>query len=140
MNKIKVVLDTGAYMPEKAHEADAGYDLRTPKVIVIKPGGSEVIDTGVHMAIPEGWYGKLESKSGLNVKHDIVSLGGTIDSGFTGSIKVKLYNFGAEEYVFRRGDKVVQLILQPCGSAEMVQVDALEETERGDRGFGSTGR
>lgn len=140
MNKIKVMLDAGAYMPEKAHEADAGYDLRTPKTVTLKPGRSVLIDTGVHMAIPEGWYGKLESKSGLNVKHDIVSLGGVIDSGFVGSIRVKLYNMGDYEYFFCAGDKVAQLILQPCGNAEMVQVDALEETERGDRGFGSTGR
>lgn len=137
---MKIVLDEGAYLPEKAHRADAGYDLRTPKKVVIRRHESVCIDTGVHMQIPDGWYGQLFSKSGLNVKHDIVSLGGTVDSGFTGSIVVKLYNLGEEDYVFEAGDKIVQIVLMPCGNFYMTQVDELEETERGDNGFGSTGK
>lgn len=137
---MKVVLDEGAYLPEKAHRADAGYDLRTPKKVVIRRHESVCIDTGVHMQIPDGWYGQLFGKSGLNVKHDIVSLGGTIDSSYTGSIVVKLYNLGEEDYVFEAGDKIVQIVLMPCGNFYMTQVDELEETERGDNGFGSTGK
>lgn len=137
---MKIVLDDGAYMPEKAHRADAGYDLRTPKRVVLRRGENVTIDTGVHMQIPDGWYGQLFSKSGLNVKHDIVSLGGTVDSGFTGSIVAKLYNLGDEDYVFEAGDKIVQIVFMPCGSFTMTQVDSLEATERGDKGFGSSGR
>lgn len=137
---MKVVLDEGAYLPEKAHRADAGYDLKTPKRAVLRRHDRICIDTGVHIAIPDGWYGQLFSKSGLNVKHDIVSLGGTVDSGFTGSIVVKLYNFGSEDYVFEPGDKIVQIVFMPCGSFSMTQVDSLEATERGDKGFGSSGR
>lgn len=137
---MKIVLDKGAYMPKKAHEADAGYDLRTPKRVVLRRHDCVCIDTGVHMEIPKGWYGKLESKSGLNVKHSIVSLGGTVDSGFTGSVVAKLYNFGSEDYVFEAGDKIVQIVFMPCGSFTMTQVDSLEATERGDKGFGSSGR
>lgn len=137
---MKVVLNDGARMPEKAHMADAGYDLRTPKRVVLRRGESVCIDTGVHIAIPDGWYGQLFSKSGLNVKYDIVSLGGTVDSGFTGSVVVKLYNLGDEDYVFEAGDKIVQIVFMPCGSFAMTQVDSLEDTERGDKGFGSSGR
>ncbi len=137
---MKVVLDEGAYLPEKAHRADAGYDLRTPKRVVLRRHDRICIDTGVHIAIPDGWYGQLFSKSGLNVKHDIVSLGGTVDSGFTGSIVVKLYNLGEEDHVFEAGDKIVQIVFMPCGNFCMTQVDELEETERGDNGFGSTGK
>ena len=137
---MRVVLDDGAYMPEKAHRADAGYDLRTPKRIFLRRGESVCIDTGVHIAIPDGWYGKLESKSGLNVKHSVVSLGGVIDSSYTGSIVAKLYNFGNEDYVFEAGDKVIQIVFMQCGNFSMTQVDELEETERGNGGFGSSGK
>ena len=133
------MLDDGAIMPERAHAEDAGMDLRTNEDITIMPGGSAVIDTGVHMAIPEGYFGKLESKSGLNVKHGIVSCGGVIDCGYTGPIKVKLYNLGDKEYHFHAGDKIAQIIIQPCLLCNVEQTDILEETERGDGGFGSTG-
>lgn len=137
---MKIVLDEGAYMPEKAHRADAGYDLRTPKRVVLRRGENVTIDTGVHMQIPDGWFGQMFSKSGLNTKKNIVSLGGTIDSGFTGSVDVTLYNFGNEDYVFETGDKIVQIVFMPCGSFSMTQVDELEDTDRGDKGFGSSGR
>ena len=134
------MLDEGAYLPEKAHEADAGYDLRTPIPVRIPAGGSATIDTGIHVAIPEGFFGKLESKSGLNVKHHIVSLGGVIDAGYTGSIVVKLYNLGKQDYIFQKGDKIVQMIIQPYANFKLEQVKTLGDTERGDKGFGSSGR
>lgn len=136
--KIKIKLDDGAFAPERAHEADAGLDLRTPRRVECRT--ECVIDTGVHIEIPKGFYGKIESKSGLNVNHSIVSCGGVIDEGYTGSIRVKLYNLGMEDYVFEAGDKIAQLIILPCLRPELEQVEELEETERGDRGFGSTGR
>lgn len=137
---MKIVLDKGAFEPEKAHEEDAGYDLRSPKTVMLKAHGCICIDTGVHMAIPAGFYGKLESKSGLNVKRGIVSLGGVIDSGYTGSIVTKLYNLSDRDYMFRRGDKVVQIIIQPCVGPLMEIVESLDDTERGGGGFGSSGR
>ena len=137
---MKVVLDEGAHIPEKAHRADAGYDLRTPKRVVLRRHESVCIDTGVHVQIPDGWFGQMFSKSGLHVKHDIVSLGGTVDSHYTGSIVVKLYNLGNEDYVFEAGDKIVQIVFMPCGSFSLTQVDELEKTERGDGGFGSSGK
>ena len=137
---MKIVLDEGSYIPQKAHNADAGYDLRTPERVVIHRHDSVTIDTGVHIDIPISWFGKLESKSGLNANHHIVCLGGVIDSGYTGSIKVTLYNLGEQDYIFEKGDKIVQLIFMTRGTFSLTQVDELEETERGDNGFGSTGK
>jgi dUTP pyrophosphatase len=137
---MKVVLDTGAFMPERAHSTDAGLDLKTPRFVFLPAHGSTVIDTGVHIELPHGYFGKLESKSGLNVKHGIVSLGGVIDEGYTGSIAVKLYNLSEEDYFCPAGDKIVQLIIQPYIAPEMEVVDKLNETERNEHGFGSTGR
>ena len=137
--KIKIKLDPGAFMPERAHENDAGYDLRSPVTGRLYAGEAVVIDTGVHVEIPAGYVGMLKSKSGLNVKHDIVGEG-VIDSGYTGSIRVKLYNHGAESYVIEQGDKISQLVILPIITPELELVAHLDETERGDNGFGSTGR
>ena len=137
---MKVVLDNGAYEPVRAHDTDAGLDLRTPIEFTIRPHDSCVIDTGVHIELPRGTFGQLFSKSGLNVKRSIVSLGGTIDEGYTGSITVKLYNEGDEEYHFRPGDKIVQLVIMPYLAPEIEYVNELGNTDRGDNGFGSTGK
>ena len=138
---MKVMLDEGAYLPTRATTFDAGADLYTPKAFRVPAHGSATIDTGVHVQIPGGYFGKLESKSGLNVNHGVVSCGGVIDSGYTGSIRVKLYNFSDTDYQFQKGDKVVQLIIQPCELCGFERVDEIDmDTERGSRGFGSSGR
>lgn len=137
---MKVMLDFGAHIPERAHQEDAGLDLRCIKGGWLWPFGSRTFDTGVHMALPEGTWGKVESKSGLNVKASIVSCGGTIDEGYNGSIRVKLYNLGWNPYRFRDGDKIAQIVIMECLKPPIEIVDELEETERSDRGFGSTGR
>lgn len=136
---MKVLLDPGAYMPERAHSADAGYDLRSPIKCRLYAGEAVVIDTGVHVEIPVGYAGMLKSKSGLNVKHDIVGEG-VIDSGYTGSIRVKLYNHGSESYMIEVGDKISQLVILPIIMPELELVEELEETDRGNNGFGSSGR
>lgn len=136
---MKIVLDNGAYMPEYAHSTDAGADLRSPVSVAVPANGSRIIDTGVHVEIPVGFVGMIKSKSGLNVKRNITSEG-VIDAGYTGSICVKLYNHGLEPYTVSRGDKISQLVIMPICRAEFEQVDTLEETERGNGGFGSTGR
>lgn len=140
VDTLNIMKEEWAFMPLRGHEADAGLDLRTPFNVTIPAHGSATIDTGVHMEIPVGYYGKLESKSGLNVKHDIVSLGGTIDAGYTGSIVAKLYNMGDDDYEFIAGDKVVQIIFMPCERPVLVDVDSFAETDRGEGGFGSTGK
>lgn len=136
---MNIILDNGAFMPEFAHKTDAGADLRSPVVSVVPARGSVVIDTGVHVEIPEGYTIFLKSKSGLNVRHNLIGEG-VVESGFTGSIRVKLYNLGDNDYQIMRGDKIIQMVILPCGYCEFTQVDKFAETERGDCGFGSTGR
>lgn len=137
---MKIMLDEGAILPTRAHAQDAGLDLYSREEFIIMPGESHIFDTGVHVELPAGTFGKLESKSGLNVKYGIVSHGGVIDSGFVGSISVKLYNHGDRPYMIRKGDKIIQMIVQPCLYPELELADSLPETERGDGRFGSTGR
>lgn len=136
---IKVVLDDGAFMPERAHSTDAGLDLRATKDTVIPARGSALFDTGVHIELPMNTVGFLKSKSGLNVKHNLTS-DGVIDVGYTGSIVVKLYNHGDVDYEVSRGDKISQLVILPVLTFGTVLVDKLDTTERGDSGFGSTGK
>ena len=136
---MKVKLEEWAYMPEYAHETDAGADLRTPHDAIVMPNGSALIDTGVHIELPPNTVGMLKSKSGLNVKHGITSEG-VIDVGYTGSIRVKLYNHSDKPYEFKAGDKITQLVIMPILRLPFELVDELEETERGNNGFGSSGR
>lgn len=140
-NNMKIILDVGAYMPTYAHDADAGMDLLTPVAFIVPAHGSYTVDTGVHMQIPLGQVGFIKSKSGLNVKGGLTATG-VVDSGYTGSIRVKLYNHSDEDYMFSRGDKITQIVLLYIAKPEdgFEVVDHFEETERGDNGFGSTGR
>ena len=136
---MKVKLDDFAFIPERAHNTDAGLDLKSPICIEIPARSSAVIDTGVHVDLPIGTVGFLKSKSGLNVNHDITS-DGVIDVGYTGSIKVKLYNHGIIPYQVLRGDKITQLVVVECHFPDVETVEELNDTERGNKGFGSTGR
>lgn len=135
---MKVKLDAGAYMPERAHEDDAGYDLRATNAAWIHPGEHAVFDTGVHVQIPKGYVGLVTSKSGLMGKG--LTSRGTIDCGYTGSIKVVLYNHGKEGYGISKCDKISQLVVMPIITPELELVNELDDTDRGDKGFGSTGR
>ena len=142
MEKINVMLDEGAIMPTRAHAEDAGLDLYTPEDFALLSFGvidNYTVETGVHMEIQEGYVGMLKSKSGLNVNRDVITEG-VIDAGYTGSIKVKLYNLGKDIQYFRRGDKIAQLVILPIVTPALKLVDKFAETERGDNGFGSTGR
>lgn len=135
---MKVKLDKGAYMPTRAHKTDAGLDLYSPINTTIYPDDSVCIDTGVHMEIPEGYVGDIKSKSGLMVNEDIVT-DGTVDCGYTGSIRVKLFNHGMTEVRIVKGQKIAQIVIKKIITPELELVDELGETERGDNGFGSTG-
>lgn len=138
---MKIKLDEGAVLPTRAHKDDAGLDIYAPlnmKPKTIRRHGSLIIHTGVHVEVPEDYAGLVESKSGLNIKHDLISLG-LIDTGYTGSVVVKLYNLGRKRYKVRPGDKISQLVIAKILRPVPQIVDELEATERGDNGFGSTG-
>ena len=138
---MKVSIDEGAFIPVKAHAEDGGFDLKSPIDTFVPARGGCVIDTGVRMAIKRGYAGLLVSKSGLNTLKGITSTG-LVDSGYTGSIKVKLYNNGFDDYLVRRGDKISQIVIIPISDDNGIEVvDVLETVSgRGNNGFGSTGR
>lgn len=149
---MKIKLDEGAIMPTRAHETDAGLDLYAREDKVVPARSWAKFDTGVHIELPiiylsAGLFplerfktvGFLKSKSGLNVNHGIVSEG-VIDVGYTGSIVVKLYNHSDVDYQVKAGDKISQLVIFPIITPGLERVDSLKETDRGDNGFGSSGR
>ena len=135
---MKIKLDPGAKMPCRAHKWDGGLDLFSMEDGYIRANHSRTFDTGTHIAIPEGCVGLVKSKSGLMCNHGIIT-DGTIDCGYTGSIRVCLFNHGTSKYEVKKGDKIAQLVILPCVLPPLELVDSLEETDRGDNGFGSTG-
>ena len=136
---MRIVIDKNAFMPTRAYETDAGLDLYSPIDITVPARGSAIIDTGVHVQLPKGTAGMIKSKSGLNVKHNLTSEG-VVDVGYTSSMVIKLYNHGDMDYQVRRGDKISQLVLVQIVTPHLMVVDKLDDSERGDNGFGSTGR
>lgn len=135
-----VLLDDGAIKPSKAHPADAGFDLYSRADATIAPGESFCFDTGVHIEIPVGIVGMLKSKSGLNCKYGIQGEG-VIDSGYTGSIVVKLYNNSKDPYTISKGDKISQIVFLPIPTVSLrIVSNGLAETDRGENGFGSSGK
>ena len=135
---MKIMLNAGAYMPTRAHNEDAGLDLYARDAQIVPAKESAVFDTGVHVEIPKGYAGMLVSKSGLNVKNGLTSEG-LIDSGYTGSIVVKLYNNSGYDYKVEKGHKISQLVIIPILTPDLELVDSFEETKRGNNGFGSSG-
>lgn len=136
---MKIKLDEGAFVPKRAHEDDAGYDLFTPCDVFVPAMGKAIINTGVHVELPKNSYGDIKSKSGLFFKNDIFTTG-TVDAGYRGAIKVKLINFSGNPIRFNRGDKVAQMVITECLTPDLEVVEKLSETERGEGGFGSTGK
>jgi dUTP pyrophosphatase len=136
--KLKVKLDKGATMPSRAHAADAGLDLFAAEDVNIWPHSWQAVETGVHVAIPEGYVGLLTSKSGL-MRNKGLTCRGTIDADYTGAIQAVLFNDSDVHIQIPKGNKVTQLVILPIITPDPVEVNELEETERGDGGFGSTG-
>lgn len=135
---LKVKLDRDATMPTRAHKDDAGLDLFAAETVYIAPHSHETVETGIHAAIPRGFVGLLTSKSGLMGKG--ITCRGTIDSGYTGSIKAVMFNHSDKAYKVEKGSKCTQLVILPIVTPEVELVDFMEETERGANGFGSTGK
>lgn len=136
--KMRVQIDDGAYLPERAHDTDAGADIRCMHDFTVPAKDSVEIGTGVHIELPLWTKAELVSKSGLNVKHCIQTQG-LIDAGYSGEIRVRVYNHGDYDYSFKAGDKVTQLVVTDVLFPTFVQAESIEGGERGDAGFGSTG-
>lgn len=135
-------------LPLPAYETAqaAGMDLRAAvpedEPIVLRPGARVAAPTGLAFALPEGFEAQVRPRSGLAAKHGITCLNspGTIDADYRGELKVILANLGEEDFTIRRGDRIAQLVIAPVVQARWAEVDSLDETARGENGFGSTGR
>ena len=135
---MRITMDVGSFKPTRAHPNDAGLDLYAMHSAVIPPCGHTKIETGIHAEIPVGYVGLLTSKSGLMAKG--ITSRGTIDSGYTGSIKAVLYNHSHKCVEIEAGQKITQLVILPIITPELEVVESLEETDRADGGFGSSGK
>ena len=136
-------LDDGLPLPERAHPGDAGFDLRSSVDLVLAPGERAMIPTGIAVAIPDGFAGLVQPRSGLAARHGvgIVNAPGLIDAGYRGEIKVIAINLDPREpFEVHRGDKIAQLVIYPIPDAKLVEVEELPDSDRGGAGFGSTGR
>lgn len=134
---------TGLEPPRPATPGAAGSDLRAAvqSELVLAPGARELVPTGFRIAIPEGFEGQVRPRSGLALKHGITlpNSPGTIDSDYRGELKVILQNTGDAPFIVARGERIAQLVIAPVPRVEIVEVGDLDETERGEGGFGHTG-
>ena len=131
----------GLDLPEYATEGAAGMDVLAAEDVTLSPGGRHAVATGLALAIPPGYEIQVRPRSGLALKHGITvpNTPGTIDSDYRGELKVILINHGATDFAIRRGDRIAQLVLAPVVRASWLKVDELDDTTRGEGGFGSTG-
>ena len=137
--KIKKVEDVK--LPSYANPGDSGLDLYSAEDFVLKPGERKIVSTGIKVAIPYGYEAQIRPKSGLAAKHGIsvVNTPGTIDSGYRGIVGVILINHGSEDFVGGKNTKIAQMVINKIELADIQEVDNLDDSERGEGGFGSTG-
>lgn len=129
-----------AKIPTYAHAGDAGFDVYAIESAVIPAGGRALLGTGIAMEIPDGYAGLVWDKSGLSNNHGLKTLGGVMDAGYRGEIKVGLINLGEKDYIIEAGNKVAQVVIQKVEHTEIKEVEELSDTTRGIGGFGSTGK
>ena len=130
----------GGYLPTRATDGSAGYDLYSTETFTLHPGETKIIDLKICMEIPSGWYGKIESRSGLGFTHGIIAFGGVIDSDYRGSVQIKLFHLGSRPLGLKKGERLAQMVVQRHASFSVNPVEAVGQTARGQGGFGSTGK
>ena len=129
-------------LPEYATPASAGVDLRASEGCVIPPGGRALVPTGLRIALPEDYEAQIRPRSGLALRHGVTlpNSPGTIDADYRGEVRVILMNLGQEPFVVEPGDRIAQMVVAPVTRVAWSEVEELDATERGEGGFGSTGR
>jgi dUTP pyrophosphatase len=143
MNEVPVLITAApGFEPVYAKPGDAGADLRSTTSVTIRAGDRSLVPTGVSIALPAGYVGLVHPRSGLAAKHGITVLNtpGTIDAGYRGEIMVILFNSSNVDFEIAVGDRIAQLLIQSVETAKFVAVEKLPESERGETGFGSSGR
>lgn len=137
--KIKRI-DSEIPKPFYGHKGDAGFDLRTREKKTLLSGEKTLLPTGLILEIPEGYVGLVWDKSGLAIKEGLKTLGGVIDSTYRGEVMVGIVNLSKKKYIFEKGDKVAQMLIQKVEEVDFEEVDEVKSSERGSKGFGSTGK
>lgn len=125
--------------PDFAYEHDAAFDLRASHSETIKPGEKKIIKTGLAMAIPVGYVGLIWDRSGMAAKYSLHTLAGVIDAGYRGEVGVVMVNLGSEDFNIEKNMRIAQMLIQPVLQPKIKEVTDLEESERGEGGFGSSG-
>ena len=133
-------LKEDAVLPNYAHAGDAGMDMYASEDVHIRKGERVKVPTGIAMEIPEGYVGLVWDKSGLSINHGLKTLGGVIDSGYRGEIIIGIANLSSEDYTIEKGHKVAQLLIQKIESPVIEEAGELNESHRGEKGLGSTGK
>jgi len=134
-------LQGNAILPRKAHAGDLGYDLFACEYGEILPDALVLVNTGVAIQFPANYGGIIKDRSSISTKYNVFTVAGVIDNGYTGEILVALFNASQKVFNYQPGDKIAQLVLIPTVDFHVVEVDeVLSADERGDNGFGSTGR
>ncbi len=128
-----------ATLPSYAHPHDAGLDLYSAETTTILPQERKLISTGIALAIPSGYVGLVWDKSGLATNHGLKTMAGVIDAGYRGEVKILIHNLSTQPYIVPAGTKIAQLLIQPVEQKQIVEVKELDETARGEQGFGSSG-
>lgn len=140
--EVEIVLEEGAQLPAYATDLAAGMDLRSLEPVELQPLERKLVRTGVRIALPPGFEAQVRPRSGLALKLGIgmVNSPGTIDADYRGEIGVIMINYGQSVVQLEQGERIAQLVVAPVATAQLVQVEVLRETSRGEGGFGSTGK
>ena len=133
-------MDSNAKLPSYANPGDAGMDFYSAENYVLRPNERKTVKTGIAMAIPVGYVGLIWDKSGLASKKGIKTMAGVVDSGYRGEVQIVLHNLGNEDFVVEKDMKIAQMLIQPIHQPRLEEVAELDETKRGEGGFGSTGK
>jgi len=141
LNEIEVISSAPEFMPTRSNDTDAGADLRAAHNFSLRPGEYRIVGTGVQMNIPAGYFGLICGRSGLAGKRGIDVLGGVVDAGYQGEIRVVVHSSNREGLTFKAGERIAQIVILPVVTPQFVAVNSFEQTSvRGDAGFGSTGK
>ncbi len=142
MNMLQVQvkkLQSDAMLPSYAYPWDAGMDVYAVEDTLVRKGKRTTVPTGIAMELPDGYVSLVWDKSGIAFKAGITTIGGVIDAGYRGEYLVGVVNLGDKDYLFKKGEKVAQVLIQPVARVEICEAASLKDSPRGDRGFGSTG-
>lgn len=135
---IKKISET-AILPRYVHPHDAGMDLYSNETITLQLQERKLISTGIALAIPPGYVGLIWDKSGIATNHGLKTMAGVIDAGYRGEIKVLIHNLSNQPYTVQAGTKIAQMLIQPVEQKKIIEVTELDDSSRGEQGFGSTG-